>query len=72
MELFGMNFFNKREAPTPGVPTSTVEKEPDRVVGGDYQKRISYARSPEKALLVGTAYRAINLRADTMGIMPVQ
>ena len=72
MELFGMNFFNKREAPTPGVPTSTNEKKPDMVVGSDYQKRISYARNPEQALLVGAVYRAVNLRADTMSVMPVQ
>ena len=67
-----MNFFNKREAPTPGVPTSTDEKKPDILVGSDYQKRISYARNPEQALLVGAVYRAVNLRADTMSVMPVQ
>lgn len=66
-----MNFFRKREA-TPGVPTSTDEEKPDLVVGTDYQERISYTRGPEQALLVAAVYRAVNLRADTMSVMPVQ
>ena len=61
------NFFRKREA------ASTTEKnvEPN-VSGANYQKRVVYARSPESALLVSTVYRAVNLRADTMSVMPVQ
>jgi HK97 family phage portal protein len=42
------------------------------VQGGDYQERIAYVRGPEQALVVGAVYRAVNLRADTMSVMPVQ
>lgn len=77
MELFGSNFnlfrsASKREAtPTPGVPSSTIPPEPE-VKGGSYQERIVYARSPETAFSVSAVYRAMTLRADTMGVMPVQ
>ena len=63
--------YKQREAPTPGVPSSTLPTEP-KVQGGDYQERIAYVRGPEQALVVGAVYRAVNLRADTMSVMPVQ
>ena len=65
--------FKQREA-TPGVPSSTMPADNGKqaVQGGDYQERIAYVRSPEQALVVGAVYRAVNLRADTMGVMPVQ
>ena len=82
MELFGSNIFSgmfhKREvapqpiAATPGVPTSTTPPETQKVTGGNYQERISYVSGPESALVVGAVYRAVNLRADTMSVMPVQ
>ena len=73
MDRFFANFFRKREVtpPAPGVPSSTNEQEP-KVQGGDYQERIAYVRGPQQALLVAAVYRAINLRADTMSVMPVQ
>jgi HK97 family phage portal protein len=74
MELFGSNIslFRKREAtPTPGVPSSTMPPEPE-VKGGSYQERIMPVRSQEQALLVSAVYRAVTLRADVMGVMPVQ
>ena len=73
MDRFFANFFRKREVtpPTPGIPSSTNEQEP-KVQGGDYQERIAYVRGPQQALLVAAVYRAINLRADTMSVMPVQ
>ena len=67
--------FRQREAtPTPGVPSSTMPADNGKqtVQGGDYQERIVSVRSPESALVVGAVYRAVNLRADTMGVMPVQ
>ena len=83
-----MNWFNslftptgtipirQREATqTPGVPITTDPKAPSnqpKVTGGDYQERIAYVRSPESALVVAAVYRAVNLRADTMSVMPVQ
>ena len=73
MELFGSNIFGfrKREVtpPVPGVPSSTSDQ---KVQGGDYQERIAYVRGPQQALCTGAVYRAVNLRADTMSVMPVQ
>ena len=61
-----------REAPTPGVPSSTMPPEPPKVEGGDYAERIVPVRSPESACSVSAVYRAITLRGDTMSVMPVQ
>ena len=77
MELFGSNFnlFRKREAPqaqTPGVPSSTMSPEPQKVEGGDYMERIVATRTPEAACSVSAVYRAVTLRGDTMSVMPVQ
>ena len=72
MDNFFRNWFKTREATlAPGGPSSTMQTEP-KVQGGDYQERIAYVRGPEQALVVGAVYRAVNLRADTMSVMPVQ
>ena len=67
--------FKKREVvPTIGtavVPASTNDERP-KVTGGDFAERIAYVRGPEAALVVAAVYRAVNLRADTMSVMPVQ
>ena len=52
------------------MPSSTMEQK--SVVGGDYQERIAYVRGPEQALIVASVYRAVNLRSDTLSVMPVQ
>ena len=60
---------------TTGVPATTdpnAASNQPKVTGGDYQERIAYVRGPEQALVVGAVYRAVNLRADTMSVMPVQ
>ena len=59
--------------PTPasGVPTTSNEQGP-KVTGGSYQERIVYANSPQLALTVSAVYRATELRAKTLGVMPVQ
>ena len=66
----------REEKPVPGVPVTTdpnhPSNQPNKVEGGDYQERIAYVRGPEQALVVGAVYRAVNLRADTMSVMPVQ
>ena len=76
MDNIFANFFRirQREAtPTPGVPSSTMPPEPPAdVKGADYQERITYARTPEQALLVGVVYQAVRLRSDVMAVMPVQ
>ena len=40
--------------------------------GGSFAERIVYARDPQTALTVSAVYRAIELRAKTIGVMPVQ
>ena len=77
MDNFFANMFRKREAaPAPiggatGVPSSTTDKG-TQVTGGSYQERIVYARDPLTALTVSAVYRAVELRAKTVGVMPVQ
>ena len=64
--------YRQREAPqTPGVPSSTTD-EGQHVKGGSFGSRIVYARSPEVALTVSAVYRATELRAKTIGQMPIQ
>ena len=66
--------YRKREV-TPGVPVTTDPNHASnqtQVASGDYQERIAYVRGPEQALVVASVYRAVNLRADTMSVMPVQ
>ena len=74
MELFGSNIFGfrRREVtpPIPGIPSSTVEN--NQVKGGSFEERIVRARDPQKALTVSAVYRATELRAKTIGQMPVQ
>jgi HK97 family phage portal protein len=42
------------------------------VSGGSFSSRIVYARNPEVALTVSAVYRATELRAKTIGQMPIQ
>ena len=64
--------YRQREAPTPGVPSSTMPPEPQKPQGADYMERIAYTRSPQQALLVAVVYQAVRLRSDVMSVMPVQ
>ena len=67
-------FRQKREImPTPasGVPTTSTEQGA-KVTGGSFSERIVYANSPQLALTVSAVYRATELRAKTLGVMPVQ
>ena len=77
MELFGSNIFGfrKREAPTQGVPVTTDPNHPTnqpKVTGGSFEERIIYVNQPRTALSVSPVYRALQLKMDTMGAMPVQ
>ena len=80
MELFGSNFFGarKREATpiggAPGVPVTTDPNHPtnQEVKGGSFEERIVTARSPRVALTVSAVYRAVELRAKTIGQMQMQ
>ena len=74
MDNFFRYLFKTREAtpaPIGDVPTSTPDKG-NSVTGGSYQERIVYARDPLTALTVSAVYRAVELRAKTIGVMPVQ
>ena len=64
----------KREAPSPiGVPATTTEGAgKPTVASGTFEERIVRAGSPQLALTVSAVYRATELRAKTMGVMPVQ
>ena len=77
MDNFLTRWFQKREAtpaPITGVPVTTDPNHPSKqtVTGGSYQERIVYARDPLTALTVSAVYRAVELRAKTIGVMPVQ
>ena len=61
----------------PGVPTSTAEtggKQSDKqtVGGGSFAEHIIPARDPQTALTVSAVYRAVELRAKTIGQMLIQ
>jgi len=74
MELFGSNIFSRKrevQAPTPATPSSTAEKGLD-VKGGSFEERIIRARNPQTALTVSAVYRAVELRAKTIGQMAIQ
>ena len=73
--IFANLFRHRQREVTPGVPVTTDPNHASnkaQVQSGDYQERISFVRGPEQALLVASVYRAVNLRADTMSVMPVQ
>ena len=73
MALF--DIFRKVEVRESPSPASTLSKESDSrpsVTGGTFAERIVYARSPQLALTISAVYRATELRAKTIGVMPVQ
>ena len=79
MRLFGFDInVQRREA---GVPSSTIEgmtikdgkAVPDKVEdGANYPDRTVWVNNPLSALSISAYYRAVELRARTMGLMPVQ
>ena len=74
MELFGSNIFSRKrevQAPTPATPSSAAGNGPD-VNGGSFEERIIRARNPQTALTVSAVYRAVELRAKTIGQMAIQ
>jgi HK97 family phage portal protein len=74
MNIFSKEFWQRREAPIGGVPATTDPKHQTNqaVSGGSFSSRIVYARNPEVALTVSAVYRATELRAKTIGQMPIQ
>ena len=79
MDNFFRNWFRPKQrevqvAPiggATGVPDSTMQKG-GSVTGASFSERIVYARDPMTALTVSAVYRAVELRAKTIGVMPVQ
>ena len=62
-------------APVTGVPVTTDPNHPTNkteVSGANYQERIVYVRTPLQAFTAPTLYRAVELRAKNIGLMPVQ
>ena len=79
MRLFGLDINIQRREAAPCVPSSTMEgikdgnnAQADKAAGANYAERIVYANSPQTALTVAAYYRAVELRARTMGLMPIQ
>ena len=85
MELFGTNIFggHKRESLPPqqqakaGIPVTTDPNHPTNQQqkqdgGGSFEERIVSARHPRVALTVSAVYRAVELRAKTIGQMQMQ
>ena len=74
MDRIFANLFRKREvAPISAVPTTTTEGAgKPTVASGTFGERIVSVGSPQLALTVSAVYRATELRAKTMGVMPVQ
>ena len=73
MRFLGFDINVQRREAVQGVPSSTNEQQTQtKAEGANYPDRTVYVRDPQTALSVGTVYRAIELRARTMGLMPVQ
>ena len=78
MRLFGLDINIQRRELAPGIPSSTTEgldqSKPaaQGASGANYPDRIVYVNSQIAALSVSAYYRAVELRARTMGLMPVQ
>lgn len=78
MDNFFANMFRirQREAGTQGVPATTAptdaQQQKSEVGGGTFEERVVYARSPQAALTISAVYRAVELRAKTIGQMLMQ
>ena len=83
MELFGANFnlFRKREVlpapqrPTPGIITTTNPAAPENQVpqgGGSFEEKIVRVNNPNLSLTISAVYRAVELKAKTIGQMEMQ
>ena len=64
------NILQRREVEN--QPAAAKSQEAKEVKSGSFAKHVVPARDPETALTVSAVYRAIELRAKTIGQMPVQ
>ena len=78
MDRFFANWFRKREVmptPTPGIITATDPKAPENQVpqnGGSFEEKIVRVSNPNTSLTISAVYRAIELKAKTIGQMEMQ
>ena len=82
MELFGSNinlFRKRRSTPAPpvpavgtGVPASTLQKKNDDIKSASFEERIVRITRPDMAPTVAAVYRAVELKAKTIGQMDMQ
>jgi HK97 family phage portal protein len=61
-----------REVPSPISTLKSSNGKKQSTKGGSFEERIVSARNPQTALTVPAVYRATELRAKTIGQMPVQ
>ena len=76
MDNFFIKMFQRREAtPAPigsnGVPAAT-NVQPDEVKTGTFEERIVRVQRPEMAPTIAAVYRAVELKAKTIGQMQMQ
>ena len=79
MNNFLTKFFQKREiggmapaAPASGVPASTKPEKKEQQVSGSFEERIVRVGSPQASLTISAVYRAVELKAKTLGSMEMQ
>ena len=65
------DIFGGQQAREAAQTTEQAQPKSD-VKGASFEARIIQARNPQTALTVSAVYRAIELRAKTIGLMPVQ
>ena len=54
------------------MPDTTAPQKDKGVAGASFQERVVYVRTPMAALTASTLYRAVELRAKNIGLMPIQ
>lgn len=79
MDNFFANMFRVRRREIAGVSTSsssstttTTTSESTAASGGSYQENVVHVNSPQMALTVSALYRAVELKAKTIGQMEMQ
>ena len=77
MDNFFIKMFQKREAtPAPiggaGVPASTNVQPSEITGGGNFKEKVVRVSNPNLALTISAVYRAVELKAKTIGQMQMQ
>ena len=72
MDNIFANLFRYQKREAQAAPATGTKTEGGNVHGGSFVERVVHARSPQVALTVSAVYRAVELRAKTIGQMAVQ